>query len=402
MNSRKRICIAAVNIPPNYGGAGRGACRYARYLAARGEDVLLVTNTPSPEPIEGVEVVSVDPPLWYFNSRIFGMPYPVPGIKHVYDPIILFKLCAILDPAKIGVVHCKSGQWFPLLVLTAARRKGIPSIVQTTLLDGDDPFFIGNQWLGSLKLKMYKQADLVVNKSPALLDRCRLANISPEKCELIPNSVDVSRFMVATEEEKNSLRQQLGLQHFSHVLLTVGLLTPRKKTADILETFRQVSDSWPDACLAIVGPTDNNEENSLYTKHIKNLAKKYGLENRVLISGRVPNVDEWMRASDIFLFASEREGLANVYLEALSSGLPAVVKRIEGITDYVFDDSSNGFIFDDLSEASRKVALLLSDPQKHRSFSEGARRTAVERFSESVVMQKWKQVYEKIGVGLPQ
>ncbi|MBT4511477.1 MAG: glycosyltransferase, partial [Chloroflexi bacterium] len=64
--------------------------------------------------------------------------------------------------------------------------------------------------------------------------------------------------------------------------------------------------------------------------------------------GKVDNPQDWLRAADIFVLPSVREGLPNALLEAMSCGLACVASRLDGITDRVLsygNEEAAGLLF---------------------------------------------------------
>jgi glycosyltransferase involved in cell wall biosynthesis len=82
-------------------------------------------------------------------------------------------------------------------------------------------------------------------------------------------------------------------------------------------------------------------------------------------------------SSDIFLFPSDTETFGNVTLEALSSGLPAVVANATG-SNALVEDGINGYLARprDSMEFTERVERLVADSELRRKMGEAARRTA--------------------------
>ena len=57
---------------------------------------------------------------------------------------------------------------------------------------------------------------------------------------------------------------------------------------------------------------------------MKNLAKEYNVEDKVIFTGLKSNVGEMLNLLDVFFFPSNFEGLPIVLVEAQANGLPAV------------------------------------------------------------------------------
>jgi glycosyltransferase involved in cell wall biosynthesis len=57
-------------------------------------------------------------------------------------------------------------------------------------------------------------------------------------------------------------------------------------------------------------------------------------------------IEKYYRSADICVLPSLREGMPNALLEAMSCGLPVIVSRFEGDTDWIMEDGNNGFLFE--------------------------------------------------------
>jgi glycosyltransferase involved in cell wall biosynthesis len=100
--------------------------------------------------------------------------------------------------------------------------------------------------------------------------------------------------------------------------------------------------------------------------------------------GNQPNdrIPELLSQMDILLMPSRFEGFGFSLIEAMTAGVVPVVSRIRGVTDWVVDDETSGFVcpIGDASEFADRVARLASDRALLRSMSEQTHGQAVERF----------------------
>jgi phosphatidylinositol alpha 1,6-mannosyltransferase len=85
----------------------------------------------------------------------------------------------------------------------------------------------------------------------------------------------------------------------------------------------------------------------------------------------------WYASADLFVFPSTTETFGNVVLEALASGLPAVVADRGGQLDLV-EDGANGLVTrsDDPDHLAEQITRLLGDGELRGRMAEGARRSA--------------------------
>jgi glycosyltransferase involved in cell wall biosynthesis len=104
------------------------------------------------------------------------------------------------------------------------------------------------------------------------------------------------------------------------VISHVGRIAPGKGQLDAILACRALVDAGIDFRLDLFGNVDN-EDTRL---ELQQIVDKYSLAGKVMIRGHVTNVSEMLAASDIFLFPSYGEGMANVLIEALHFGLPCL------------------------------------------------------------------------------
>lgn len=133
---------------------------------------------------------------------------------------------------------------------------------------------------------------------------------------ILKNAIDLERFD-STEEQRLAAKKLLGISEkpvFGHV----GRFTEAKNHPFLIETFRKITETLPDAQLLLVGRGENEGE-------IRKLVEEEGLGSSIHFLGIREDVSTVMAAMDVFLFPSLWEGLGIVAIEAQASGLPCVV-----------------------------------------------------------------------------
>ena len=89
---------------------------------------------------------------------------------------------------------------------------------------------------------------------------------------------------------------------------------------------------------------------------IRTAISKYGLDENVILMGRMADTREILSASDIFIHSSMGEGISNAILEAMQAGLPVIATDVGGVTETVYPATSYLFPFGD---AGALAGLLL-------------------------------------------
>jgi glycosyltransferase involved in cell wall biosynthesis len=145
------------------------------------------------------------------------------------------------------------------------------------------------------------------------------------QCEVFHNGIDLSVFEV-TEEQHRNLKDRLFPGVEGPVLCTVGRLAPQKNQSFAIAVLSKLLEREPGAVLVIIG------EGPL-RKQLSDKARALGITDHVLFTGSIPNVPEYLKASDVFLFPSVFEGLGIAAIEAQACGLPTLMSdKVPGLS----------------------------------------------------------------------
>lgn len=391
MNELK-VCILSPVIPPQFDGAGRRAFHQAKYLAQKGLKLYFITATPHRHALPNLYIIDVS------SCSCYGANNPGLSLsKLAYHICLPFKLFRILNPNQIKILHCiPASSWLALLAILVAKAKRISVIAETTLMDVNDPVALQEGSWGWIKRRIFDLSNVVVNLSPLLADRCQAAGLPRKKIRIIPNGVDPEVFKPPTEEKKKSVRKKLGLDRFQWVFIYAGILRPRKGVRDLVEIFSAFQALEKNCCLVLAGPTHKDKNNTSCYHELQALVRKNDLAEKVIFTGQVDNVAEWLISGDIFLFASRKEGFGTVLIEAMSAGLPVIARRIPQITEHIISHGVDGLIIDNNAAMIEAMFSLIRDPAYRRKLSVNARDTVLRRFSQDVVMARYLALYRQL------
>jgi len=153
--------------------------------------------------------------------------------------------------------------------------------------------------------------------------------------ETIQNGCDIHRYKTVSEEEKTKIKKKLNLPENKTILISVGHLSTRKDPLTIIKAFKN-SKNKKDLYLMFVGDGD------LY----KQCEDEIKDEENIKLIGRVSNVEDYLKASDVFISASLSEGLPNTVLESLSCGVPTILSNIPQHLEIFEGDSYQNMFFD--------------------------------------------------------
>ncbi|MCH8889192.1 glycosyltransferase [Patescibacteria group bacterium] len=126
---------------------------------------------------------------------------------------------------------------------------------------------------------------------------------------------------------------------------------------------------------------------------------KNDLKDRILLAGNIPTQHEGatlLRAFDIFLLPSLKEGLPYVLLEAGCAGLPVIASSVGGVGEIISDQKSGILIKPKDSKALVvAIRLLVSDDSLRAKFGTKLKEKIVTEFSFEHMLEKTVEVYKQ-------
>ncbi|MFK8017441.1 MAG: glycosyltransferase family 4 protein [Gammaproteobacteria bacterium] len=160
------------------------------------------------------------------------------------------------------------------------------------------------------------RASALVAVSSALRERMIALGMDAAKIRVLRNGVDLSLFKPL---DRAAQRQALGLD--GPMILSVGNLYQLKGHDLVIEALTE----HPALTLVIAGAGPERAA-------LGALAERLGVQQRVRFVGSVAQSEllQYYNAADLLVLASSREGMANVLLESLACGTPAVVTPVGG------------------------------------------------------------------------
>lgn len=204
----------------------------------------------------------------------------------------------------------------------------------------------------------------------------------------IPTGIDLKPLR---EADGSDVRQKRGWGDDT-VLISVGRLAKEKSFDTLLEAAAIVMRDHPKVRLAIVG-------GGLEERSLKKLARDLGIADRVDFVGTVPyeEVPGYLKAADIFCFASTTETQGLVTMEAMAAGLPIVAVDATGTRDAVTNGEQGLLTDDNSADLAQAVCRLLNDKALQDQLVTGAN-ARIEWFDIKHQAERMLQVYDEAAI----
>jgi glycosyltransferase-like protein len=158
----------------------------------------------------------------------------------------------------------------------------------------------------------------------------------------VPSGVDTRRYSPRAGERDAEVRERFGITG-RPVFLGIGGVEARKNTLRLFDAFLRLLAIWPQAQLLIAGGAsllDHGEYQAAFNAALRAGGIGVGSGRPLQLTGPVADADmpALYRSANALVFPSLKEGFGLVVLEAMASGIPAIVSRIEPFTEYLGDD----------------------------------------------------------------
>ncbi len=232
---------------------------------------------------------------------------------------------------------------------------------------------------------LYRPFDVVAGVSVATTESLKKL-VRSEKLLTLENGIDWQGFAAATINCKNNKT------HGILTLISSARLLPHKAQAFLLEAFAILQSSRPEVELTIAG--DGPE----YAKLI-GIAQKLGIAGKVHFVGHVSDIGCLLKNSDIFVHASEIEGMSNAVLEAMTLAVPSVVVDAPGVSECHIDGVT-GYVVERRAEAmAEKLAVLVDCASLREKMGDQAKRRVREQYSISANVGRYHAMYHQLLAG---
>lgn len=170
-------------------------------------------------------------------------------------------------------------------------------------------------------------------------------------------------------------------------IIYIGRFTKEKNVLFLLKAFYIVQKNIPNAKLFLIG--DGEERYA-----IEELIAYLGLEQSVLLTGYINNIQEYLQNSSIHVLPSIFEGQGMVWTEAKAYGIPSVVSRME-YNELAYYEGAILVDHEDITTFSDALILLLKDKKYRQKLGKEAKES-LKYFANKDTAQRWQEFFKSM------
>lgn len=309
--------IALCITKSNWGGAQKYVFDVATSMKERGHDVVVIAGGSA----TGGELFER---LGAQNIRVIPLAHAQRNISYTKEFALFFELSRIFKAEKPDVVHVNSSK-IGGTGAVAARLQGVPRIIFT---NHGWAFNEPRPWWQQSSIRFLSWLTVIFSHRTICLSdieyqQARSWPFCAKKLIIVPLGITPPPFL-----SREDARSELGIDRMiaaypNQVLGTIAELHPNKGLLYMIEAMQQLP-TW----VWIVVSGGEQQEKLAFEIQAR------GLGDRVHLLGHVPQAARFLKAFDVFVLPSVKEGLPYTLIEAAYAGVPFIATTVGGIPSF--------------------------------------------------------------------
>lgn len=381
------VCMVSLGYHPVIGGAEIQAKRLSEALVRRGINVYVLTRVylrlPRYEVINGVKVYRT--PVFRTDPHLGALSFAIGALIQMWKLQSRFDVIhahLIPGPALIAGL---GGKVLNKPVVAKATGGGFAITSNITEISGS--------WQATLKRKLLtKLVDRFIAMSHSIERDLACVSIPASQITHIPNGLDTNLFSPLPEKERIALRREWQVED-KRVLVFTGRLRPVKNVDFLINSLPLLYSRFGDDIrLWIVG-------DGIERANLERLADELGVQHLITFWGKQDDVRRHLRAADVFVLPSLKEGFSNALIEAMAMELPVVATQVVGAAQDFVKHGVNGQVIPHDPAPEHLVDVLSrlwADPALAHEMGHRARQTVVECCSFETVGEEIVSLYHEL------
>lgn len=192
-------------------------------------------------------------------------------------------------------------------------------------------------------------------------------------------------------EERSTTRRALGIPEDATLIATIARLAPHKGHEDIMVALREDLIRDPRLHLLWIG-------DGPWRQRLVDRLELLGITKRVTLTGLVQpeDIPELVRAADILIHPSSREGLPRTVVQAMLAGLGVVAYDADGTREVVIDKQTGRLVpVGDIIALREAVEWMIEDDERRIAIGRHAREHCRETFDHQRMVDALETVYAR-------
>lgn len=376
------------------GGAQENTLISCRLQAERANDVTLITG-----PAIGPEGTLFDKAEGQ-GFKIITVDSLRREINPIMDTKAYFELKNILSEIQPDIVHTHSAKAGILGRLAGYRLKkkspkNLPAVVHTIHGLAFHPYQAAaiNRFYIMIEKIAAGWTDHFISVADAMTQQAKDAGIAVDKpFTTAYSAIEESQYLQpADEQTRENFRNRYNIPQNSIAFITIARLFKLKGHKYILETARRLSEEFDNVVWVFVG-------NGNLAEKLKADAVRYKIEDKIFFTGLLSpeDIPQAIKACDILLHCSLREGLARALPQGMLCGKPVISFDTDGAKEVVNQNTGRLIPPKDIDTLTVKCRELIKDENLRNKLGEKGCEFVKEKFAPETMVDVIEDVYKQV------
>ena len=310
-------------------------------------------------------------------------------------PLRFLTVARIFQKKRVDIVHAHGWGGGSFDGVIAARLAKVPAVI-----NGEHGTFFLRQHQIYAQRILARLCNAQLSVSESLKNEyAKRIGIDASIIKVIRNGVDTDFFSGRhdTTRIKRELAERFHIDFNERDLFigSIGSLKPLKNQMMLLRALDAIRQKRRTPGIKILFIGDGPD-----SARLKNFADEHGLDTNAFFLGERDDMPALLSLIDLVVSTSVSEGLSNVFLEAMSSGIPVISTDNEGARE-LLEDGLNGFLVgpEDTLELAGKIETLADNRELLNTLSLNARKFICEHYTLEKMVSSYEDFYADLLAG---
>jgi glycosyltransferase involved in cell wall biosynthesis len=313
-------------------------------------------------------------------------------IEPLNDISAVFEIKKVIEKFKPDIIHLNSSK--AGVIGSIAAKKGKAKVIYTA------HGFVFNEPLNVIKKNIYLWAERLTGKYKddiiTISDFDKKTGVKhiiapTNKFTTIHNGIETDSSKILN---KDKARLSLGVPGKYNLVGTISNYYSTKALHRLIKAAKIVIEKNSNCKFVLIGEGPEQEK-------LESLIEELNLSNNFFL-GSVENALIFLKALDVFVLPSVKEGMPYTILEAMLAEVPIIATEVGGVPEMI-EDGQQGFTIktekrkeeEIIKEIADKIKYCLNHPEITKVFTNKAYRKLLNKFTLEKMIQETEKIYNK-------
>lgn len=300
-----------------------------------------------------------------------------------------------LESMKIDIIHSQHPNLLGAVAWRWSKKKNVPIVFTWhTIYDKYThyapiiPQKFSSYWAIRNSVNYANKVDKIIIPTESVREIIKKWGVKNDNIEVVATGVDEDNFR---NPQGDRIRELLGIEKNKKIILSISRLTEEKNVIFLVREIIKVLKDNPEIVFVLGGDGYLKDE-------LVKIINESGVGEKVFFAGLLERteVKDYMKAADVFVYASRSETQGTIITEAMYMGLPIVAVNSSGVGDLIIDGKTGILVSSEENNFSKELLLLLGDEKRMTFLGKNAQKEAMNNYTSRACAAKIMGIYQEL------